>query len=131
MKNVLVYVLTFVLAAGFGLGAMFLVRNLDFGTGGSAPAANTPRETVAQVRDVPEPEPAAESELEAEAGAQDNDEEPVAEASGSAAIVVVIDNRKVEDATGSNFKVSGFSALGASGSDIEYRIYNGNYKLTR
>jgi hypothetical protein len=124
MKNLLVYILTFLIAAGVGVGAMFFIKNGQSGKPEPV-SVNAPVASVQDVRQEEEQLPVEEAEATEQEPAPEEETPAVSvQVSGSASLVVIVDKRKVEDASGPNFKVSGFSVEGATGNQIEYHIYN-------
>ena len=118
MKNTVIYVLTFVLALGLGFGGAFLFK-------GNAPSPEPVRHTT----DTPKKVETAKTDVAVE------EEHAVADAGTSSdsdsvkpAIAGILElditGRIVENASGSKFKVSGFSVTGAGGGTIEYLLFD-------
>lgn len=118
MKNTVIYVLTFVLALGLGFGGAFLIK-------GNAPSpepmkhtTNTPKTVETAKADV-----AGEEEHAVADALADSDSDSVKPAS-SGSLELDITGRIVENGSGSKFKVSGFSVIGANSGTIEYLLFD-------
>lgn len=118
MKNTVIYVLTFVLALGLGFGGAFLIK-------GNAPSpepmkhtTNTPNTVETAKADV-----AGEEEHAVADALADSDSDSVKPAS-SGSLELDITGRIVENGSGTKFKVSGFSVIGAHSGTIEYLLFD-------
>lgn len=118
MKNTVIYVLTFVLALGLGFGGAFLIK-------GNAPSpepmkhtTNTPKTVETAKADV-----AGEEEHAVADALADSDSDSVKPAS-SGSLELDITGRIVENGSGTKFKVSGFSVIGAHSGTIEYLLFD-------
>ncbi len=116
MKNTVIYVLTFVLALGLGFGGAFVYKNYASSPEPIRHATDTPKKVETTKTDV-----AVEEEPTYTEAVSDSNSVKLA---SSGSLEVDITSRIVENGSGSKFKVSGFSVIGANSGTIEYLLFD-------